>query len=104
MATLVCGLGVKAEGRLLIGGEKGYIKVDAPWWKTTHTEVHFEDESKTISYDEPFEGDGLRYEIQSFLYMIRSDESTISDAMRDIMHRSITMSEIMEKFLLQRAA
>lgn len=104
MATLICGLGVKAEGRLLISGEKGYIKVDAPWWKTRHTEVHFEDESKTVSYDEPFEGDGLRYEIQNFLDRIHSDKSTISEAMIDTMHRSITMSEIMDKFLSQRAA
>lgn len=88
MATLICGLGVKAEGRLIISGTKGYIKVDAPWWKTRHIEVHFEDESKTVVYDEVFEGDGLRYEISSFM------EGTGADA-----NRSKAMAGMMERFL-----
>ena len=61
LASLTCGLGVKSEGRLLIGGTKGYITVAAPWWKPGHIEVHFEDPSRTIAYDEEFEGDGLSY-------------------------------------------
>ena len=104
MATLVCGLGVKAEGRLLISGEKGYIKVDAPWWKTRHIEVHFEDESKTMTYDEPFEGDGLRYEIRGFLDRINPDKSKMAEPAGDGRHRSVAMAGIMERFLSQRAA
>ena len=99
IADLTCGLGVKSEGRLLIGGTKGYIRVDAPWWKTRHIEAHYEDESKTVTYEEPFEGDGLRYEISCFTDMAREDNNSMNTR-----QRSIVMAEIMEKFLEQRTA
>lgn len=95
-----CGLGVKSEGRLLIGGTKGFIKVDAPWWKTGHIEIHFEDESKSTSFDEPFEGDGLRYEIAEFVNRIKNEGSvTYGTAKR----RSVFMADMMERFLHKRA-
>ena len=43
IATATCGLGVKSEGRLLVAGTKGYIVAEAPWWKTSYFEVHYED-------------------------------------------------------------
>ncbi len=102
MATLLCGLGVKSEGRLIISGTRGYIKADAPWWKTSHIEVHFEDESKTIFYDEPFEGDGLRYEIQALLELIQSNKSERAGKIKYAEYRSVAMAVIMEKFLSGR--
>lgn len=62
-ATALTGLGVKSEGALIISGEKGYIRVPAPWWMTRHIEVHYENPNKVEEYDYPYEGDGLRYEI-----------------------------------------
>ncbi len=100
MASAECGLGVKSEGRLLIGGTKGFIKVDAPWWKTRKIEVHFEDESKTMYYDESFEGDGLRYEIAAFVDLIRNGKSDATNSMSK--ERSIWMAEQMEQFLTGR--
>lgn len=50
IATATCGLGVKSEGRLLIAGTKGYIVAEAPWWKTTYFEVHYEDVEKTARF------------------------------------------------------
>ncbi len=97
LASAECGLGVKSEGRLMVGGTKGFIKVDAPWWKTHHVEVHFEDESKTVSYDEPFEGDGLRYEIEMFADLIGNGKS---DDIAEV--RSIWMAAMMERFLAER--
>ena len=91
LATLTCGLGVKSEGRLVIGGSKGYIKVDAPWWKTEHIEVHFEDPSETVSYDESFEGDGLRYEIRHLMDGNAGNKDV-----------SIAMASVMESFLEKR--
>lgn len=86
MATLLCGLGVKAEGRLLVSGTKGFIKVDAPWWKTEHIEVYFENPADMIVYDESFEGDGLRYEI-SQITKLQPGNKELSIAMADIMER-----------------
>ena len=83
MATVTCGLGVKSEGRLIVAGTKGYITVEPPWWKTAHFEAHFEDASKVIRYDEPFECDGLRYEIRWFHEMARKtmENGDVSAAM-----------------------
>lgn len=73
LASATCGLGVKAEGRLLLSGTKGYILAEAPWWKTSNIEVHYENPLEIERYSEPFPGDGLRYEITSFLDMVNGD-------------------------------
>ena len=95
LATAICGLGVKAEGSLLISGTLGYIKVDAPWWKTTHFEVHFEDVSKVEMHDAVFVGDGLRYEIEEFK---RRAEGSDAQKSKDHEERSIVLAGIMEEF------
>lgn len=96
LATVTCGLGVKSEGRLLIAGTKGYIIVEAPWWKTTYFEVHFEDVGRVEKYSERFLGDGLRYEISDFLYQINGNEKSEFKLTRD---ESIAMAGIMEHFI-----
>ena len=74
-ASVICGLGVKL--------------VDAPWWKPTHISVHYEDVSKVDTYECEFEGDGLRYEIETFA-------QTSTPQLEEI---SVAMSSVMEKFL-----
>ena len=96
IATATCGLGVKSEGRLLIAGTKGYIVVEAPWWKTTYFEVHYEDTSIVEKYSERFLGEGLRYEISDFLGRINGNGTAYFKLTRG---ESIAMAEIMEKFL-----
>lgn len=92
LASVICGLGVKSEGRLMISGTKGYILTDAPWWKPTHISVHYEDASKVDTYECEFKGDGLRYEIESFAHATAPQLEEIS----------VAMSGIMEKFLEER--
>lgn len=96
LATVICGLGVKSEGRLLIAGTKGYIVAEAPWWKTTYFEVHYEDASKVEKYSERFQGDGLRYEIGDMLNQINGNNKSEFKLTRS---ESITMAGIMEMFL-----
>ena len=96
VATATCGLGVKSEGRLLISGTKGYIVVEAPWWKTSYFEVHYEDAGRVDKYSEIFLGDGLRYEISDFLSMIEG--SSISD-FKLTRGESATLAGIMEQFM-----
>lgn len=98
IATATCGLGVKSEGRLLIAGTKGYIVVEAPWWKTTYFEVHYEDPLQVEKYSERFLGDGLRYEIRDFLNMVNGNDKSGFKLTRS---ESIAITEIMEKFLKQ---
>lgn len=96
LATATCGLGVKGEGRLLIAGTEGYIIVEAPWWKTEHFEVHYEDAAKIEKYTEKFQGDGLRYEISDFLSNIaenNKNECKLTEM------ESIAISGVMEKFM-----
>ncbi len=99
MATLTCGLGVKSEGRLLISGTKGYLLVEAPWWKTNHFEAHFEDASRVQEYTNEFLGDGLRYELQDFLSAIKQTDH-ISHKLTS--EESIALAGIMESFRSQR--
>lgn len=96
IATATCGLGVKSEGRLLIAGTKGYIVAEAPWWKTSYFEVHYEDASKIEKYSETFLGDGLRYEISDFLSMINGSSNSEFKLTRG---ESVVLAGIMEQFL-----
>ena len=75
VASARTGLGVKAEGDLVVAGSAGYIYVPAPWWLTEYFEARFEDSRKSKKYYYKFDGDGLRYELAEFASMIRSGTS-----------------------------
>ena len=96
MGTATCGLGVKAEGRLMISGTKGYIIVEAPWWKTTYFEVHYENPGEVEKFSDRFLGDGLRYEVSDFLSMINGNSKSEFKLTRG---ESMAMAEVMERFL-----
>ena len=70
MASIKVGQGVKSEGELIISGTKGYIYVPAPWWKTDYFEVRYENPAENKRHFYPLEGEGLRYELVSFLKSI----------------------------------
>ncbi len=96
IATAKVGLGVKSEGDLIIGGTKGYIYVPAPWWKTEYFEIRYEDFSNNKKQYYKFEGDGLRYELAEFIYMInnRCDQTYKLTQME-----SYKINSIIEQFL-----
>lgn len=96
IATATCGLGVKSEGRLLIAGTKGYIVVEAPWWKTTYFEVHHENPEDVEKYSDRFLGDGLRYEINDFLSMVNGSNKSEFKLTRS---ESVAFADVMERFL-----
>ena len=96
IATATCGLGVKSEGRLLIAGTKGYIVAEAPWWKTTYFEVHYENPGEVEKYSERFLGDGLRYEISDFLSRITGNSSSEFKLTRG---ETVALARIMEVFM-----
>lgn len=99
--NLVCsinvGLGVKSEGDLKICGTKGYIYVDAPWWKTENFEVKFEDFNKNKKYHYKFEGDGLRYEIAEFLSLINNKVKNYKLSEKDMLYINNIISEFNKK-------
>ena len=71
VASLKIGQGVKSEGELVISGTKGYVYVAAPWWKTDYFEVRYENLADNKKYFYQLEGEGIRYEIVSFLKTIQ---------------------------------
>ena len=101
MATVTCGLGVKSEGKLMLSGTKGYIVAEAPWWKTTYFELHYENPNEVERFSERFLGDGLRYEICDLISMINGDTRREFKLTRK---DSETMAGIMELFLKEREA
>ncbi|MBS6642252.1 MAG: Gfo/Idh/MocA family oxidoreductase [Clostridiaceae bacterium] len=98
MATSKTGLGVKSEGQLLISGTRGYIRVDAPWWKTQSFEVCYEDTSQNERYFVKFLGEGLRYEISDFVSAINGN---IKSDYKLRPYESIIIAKIMEIFLME---
>ena len=75
---------------------RSYIVAEAPWWKTTYFEVHYEDPGKVEKFSDRFLGEGLRYEISDFLSMINGSNKNDFKLTRG---ESVTMAGIMETFL-----
>lgn len=72
VASMKIGQGVKSEGELVISGTKGYIYVPAPWWKTDYFEVRYENPSDNKRFFYQLEGEGIRFEILSFIRQIEN--------------------------------
>lgn len=71
VASIKVGKGVKTEGELVISGTTGYIYVPAPWWKTEYFEIRREDPTHNKRYFYQLDGEGIRYELVSFLKAIQ---------------------------------
>lgn len=76
VASLKVGKGVKSEGELIVTGSKGYIYVPSPWWKMDYFEVRFENPTNNKRFFYQLDGEGIRYEIVSFIKSIYSYKST----------------------------
>lgn len=76
VASVKVGKGVKTEGELVVSGTTGYIYVPAPWWKMDYFEIRREDPSLNKRYFYQLDGEGLRYEIVSFLKSIKQNVRT----------------------------
>ena len=75
VASIKIGQGVKAEGELIISGTKGYIYVPAPWWKTDYFEIRYKDQGRNKRYFYQLDGEGIRYELVSFLKCIETGKN-----------------------------
>ena len=75
VASMMVGKGVKSEGELIISGTKGYVYVPAPWWKTDYFEVRYENPANNKRYFYQLDGEGIRYEMVSFLKAIQSGKN-----------------------------
>lgn len=95
VASFKVGLGVKSEGDLIITGTKGYAYVPAPWWRTEYFELRYGELNSTHKYFLKFEGEGLRYEINEFLLMIKDPDRNFMKINRE---ESVTITEIIEKY------
>jgi len=70
VASIMIGKGVKSEGELIISGTEGYVYVPAPWWKMDYFEIRFEDANRNQRYFYQLDGEGIRYELVSFVRAI----------------------------------
>lgn len=75
VASIKVGKGVKSEGELIVSGTKGYIFVPAPWWKTDYFEIRYEDPNQNRRYFYQLEGEGIRYELVSFVQAVCTGRS-----------------------------
>ena len=99
MALSKSGVGIKSEGQLVIAGTGGYILVESPWWLTQSFEVRYEDPTKIDKYYMKFLGEGLRYEISNFAFLINGYEKR---SFKFTEEESIAMADVMERFMEKR--
>lgn len=95
VASVKAGKGVKTEGELVISGTTGYVYVPAPWWKTDYFEIRREDPTQNKRYFYQLEGEGIRYEIVSFLKAIHQSRRQIDYISGDI---SLAIVRVIEAF------
>lgn len=98
VASIKVGDGIKSEGELIISGTDGYIYVPAPWWKTDYFEIRYENAENNKRYFYQLEGEGIRYELVTFVRAIERGEdlTNISN------ETSIEISNIMEDYKNRR--
>lgn len=96
VASIKVGQGVKSEGELIISGTKGYIYVPAPWWKTDYFEVRFENTNQNKRYFYQLEGEGIRYELVSFVKAVKEghDDFYVS---REVSREIVSLVEKFDK-------
>ena len=75
VASIKVGKGVKTEGELVVSGTTGYIYVPAPWWKTDYFEIRREDPAQNKRYFYQLDGEGIRYELVSFIKAIQAGKN-----------------------------
>lgn len=94
VASVKVGDGVKSEGNLVISGTKGYIYIPPPWWKIDYFEVRYEDLSQNRRYFYQLDGEGIRYELVSFVRGIEQGKSA------DSIDSDVTyqIAQVMENF------
>ena len=78
VASIKVGKGVKTEGELVVSGTTGYIYVPAPWWKMDYFEIRREDPTLNKRYFYQLDGEGIRYELVSFLKAIQNGRKSYS--------------------------
>ncbi len=78
VASIKVGKGVKTEGELVVSGTTGYVYVPAPWWKMDYFEIRREDPSQNKRYFYQLDGEGIRYELVSFLKAIQEGKKNYS--------------------------
>jgi len=94
--------GVKSEGELIISGTEGYVYVPAPWWKTEYFEIRFENQNQNKRYFYQLDGEGIRFELLSFVRAVGSSYSEqriseeVSNAISDIMDRFTGKKELIQ--------
>lgn len=98
VASLKVGQGVKSEGELIVSGTNGYIYVPAPWWKTEYFEVRFERAENNRRYFYQLDGEGIRYEIISFVNAIEKGNSNVAVS-KDI---SVEIARIIDDFIYEK--
>lgn len=98
VASVKVGKGVKSEGELIISGTKGYVYVPAPWWKTDYFEIRYENPANNKRYFYQLDGEGIRYEIVSF---VRSINRCNNNSEIEI-EESKAISTVIEDFYHQR--
>ena len=98
VASIKVASGIKSEGELIISGTEGYIYVPAPWWKTDYFEIRYENQENNRRYFYQLDGEGIRFEIVTFIKAIESGKSQIyieqnvSQAIAGIMSKAETDS------------
>ena len=95
IATVQAATGVKSEGSLVISGDKGYIYIPAPWWKTDYFEVRCEHLEDNKRYFYQLNGEGIRNELVEFVKHINSEDYHIVHIEDDVLQG---MSKIAEDF------
>ena len=79
---------------MVISGTKGYIYVPAQWWQTDYFEIRYENPEENKRYFYQLDGEGIRYEIVSFLKSIETKKK-VSYIDHEV---SIAISSVIENF------
>lgn len=96
VANLKVAEGSKSDNCLIVMGTKGYAYVPSPWWKTDYFELRYENSDNNKRYFYQLDGEGIRYELVSFIKNINEKDNTNLLIDKEV---SLGISKIMEDYI-----
>lgn len=94
-----CGLDLAASSGAIIAAEHGALVLEERWWSPERALIRYHD-GETVNLQEPYQGDGLHYEVAHFCDLLRSGATESPILTHNITRHGLTLLDHAREHLL----
>jgi predicted dehydrogenase len=93
-----CGLDLAASSGATIAAEHGTLILEERWWSPENALIRYHN-GETVTLQEPYQGDGLHYEVAHFCDLLRSGATESPILTHNITRHGLTLLDHARKYL-----